>query len=156
MRLLFKQRFFSWFDSYDIYDEQGNTVFTVKGKLAWGHKLEIYNAYGTHIATLNEKVLTFLPKFEIYIGDNYVGQIVKEFSLFKPKFTMELNNWQVVGDFFEWDYQIVNGNFTVATISKEFFRLTDTYIIDVPNSNDALAALLVTLAIDAVKCSQKK
>ena len=37
MRLLFKQRFFSWFDSYDIYDEDGNTVFTVEGKLAWGH-----------------------------------------------------------------------------------------------------------------------
>lgn len=36
MRLLFKQRFFSWFDSYDIYDEDGNTVFTVEGKLAWG------------------------------------------------------------------------------------------------------------------------
>ena len=28
MRLLFKQRFLSWFDSYDIYDEGGNTVFT--------------------------------------------------------------------------------------------------------------------------------
>ena len=37
MRLLFKQRFFSWFDSYDIYDEDGNTVFTVEGKLAWGN-----------------------------------------------------------------------------------------------------------------------
>ena len=23
MRLLFKQRFLSWFDSYDIYDEEG-------------------------------------------------------------------------------------------------------------------------------------
>ena len=32
MRLLFKQRFFSWFDSYDIYDEDGNTVFTVIAK----------------------------------------------------------------------------------------------------------------------------
>ena len=29
MRLLFKQRFFSWFDSYDIYDDNGATVFTV-------------------------------------------------------------------------------------------------------------------------------
>ena len=26
MKLLFKQRLFSWFDSYDIYDEFGNTV----------------------------------------------------------------------------------------------------------------------------------
>ena len=37
MRLLFKQRLFSWFDSYDIYDEDGNTVYTVKGQLSWGH-----------------------------------------------------------------------------------------------------------------------
>ena len=35
MRLLFRQRLFSWFDSYDIYDEVGNTVYTVEGKLAW-------------------------------------------------------------------------------------------------------------------------
>ena len=32
MKLLFKQRFFSWFDSYDIYDEGGRGVFTVEGK----------------------------------------------------------------------------------------------------------------------------
>lgn len=37
MRLLFKQRLFSWFDSYDIFDENNNVVFTVKGQLAWGH-----------------------------------------------------------------------------------------------------------------------
>ena len=30
MKLLFRQRFFSWFDSYDIYDENENTVYTVK------------------------------------------------------------------------------------------------------------------------------
>ena len=27
MKLLFKQRLFSWFDSYDIYDEAGNTAY---------------------------------------------------------------------------------------------------------------------------------
>jgi len=36
MKLLFRQRIFSWFDSYDIYDENGNTVYVVKGQLAWG------------------------------------------------------------------------------------------------------------------------
>ena len=30
MKLLFKQRMFSWFDSYDIYDENENTVYVVK------------------------------------------------------------------------------------------------------------------------------
>ncbi len=46
MKLLFKQRLFSWFDSYDIYDEAGETVFTVKGRLSWGHCLEIYDRFG--------------------------------------------------------------------------------------------------------------
>ena len=45
MKLLFKQRLFSWFDSYDIYDEAGNTVYVVKGQLSWGHKLVIYDAW---------------------------------------------------------------------------------------------------------------
>ena len=65
MKLLFKQRMFSWFDSYDIYDEAGNTVYTVKGELAWGHCLRIYDAYGQSIGVVKERVLSFLPKFEI-------------------------------------------------------------------------------------------
>jgi len=36
MKLLFKQRAFTWFDSYDIYDENENTVYVVKGQLSWG------------------------------------------------------------------------------------------------------------------------
>ena len=35
MKLLFKQRFFSWFDSYDIYNEAGETVYTVEGKVRY-------------------------------------------------------------------------------------------------------------------------
>ena len=47
MKLCFKQRFFSWFDSYDIYDAStGATAFTVEGKLAWGHCLHILDAQG--------------------------------------------------------------------------------------------------------------
>lgn len=41
MKLLFKQRFFSWLDSYDIYDEYENTVYVVKGQLSWGHCLKM-------------------------------------------------------------------------------------------------------------------
>ena len=84
MKLLFKQRFFSWFDSYDIYDEDGNTVFTVQGRLAWGHKLEISDAAGNYLGMVKEEILTFLPRFALYVGDDCIGQIRKEFTLFKP------------------------------------------------------------------------
>ena len=59
MKLLFKQRLFSWFDSYDIYDEAGNTVYVVKGQLSWGHKLVIYDAYGNEVGMVFRKYLLF-------------------------------------------------------------------------------------------------
>ena len=92
MKLLFKQRFFSWFDSYDIYDEAGNTVYTVEGKLAWGHCLHILDADGNHIGTVQQKMLTFLPKFELYEHDQYIGCIQKEFTFFSPRFDIDCND----------------------------------------------------------------
>lgn len=155
MRLLFKQRFFSWFDSYDIYDETGNTVYTVKGQLSWGHCLKIYDKYGSEIGVVQEKIFTLLPKFEMYMGGQYVGCINKEFSLFTPRFNIDCNGWQVEGNFFEWDYQILNGyGQCVADVSKQLFNWTDTYVIDVRNPQDALCALMLVLAIDAEKCSR--
>ena len=99
MKLLFKQRFFSWFDSYDIYDEGGRGVFTVEGKLGWGHVLHVLDAGGRHVGTVREKVLTlFEPKFEIFTGaDEYIGCITKRFTFFKPKFDIDFNGWQVEG-----------------------------------------------------------
>ena len=42
MKLLFKQRFFSWFDSYDIYNEAGETVYTVEGNSGDACKIKSY------------------------------------------------------------------------------------------------------------------
>ena len=55
MKLLFKQRIFSWIDSYDIYDENGNTVYIVKGQISFGHRLKIYDAANNEIGTLKER-----------------------------------------------------------------------------------------------------
>ena len=155
MRLLFKQRFFSWLDSYDIFDESGNTVYTVKGELAWGHRLKIFDANEREIGMVKERIFTFLPKFEMYLGEQYVGCINKEFTFFTPRFNIDYNGWQVEGSFFEWDYEILNASGQqIATVSKELLNWTDTYVIDVCHSSDALTALMLVLAIDAEKCSR--
>ncbi len=155
MRLIFKQRFFSWFDSYDIYDEAGDTVYTVKGQLSWGHCLKIFDKNGEEVATVKEKIFTFLPKFEIYLRNEYIGSIKKEFTFFKSKFTINYNGWNVDGDFFEWDYSVRDSaGKSVASISKEVMRLTDTYVIDVVNPQDVLHVLALVLAIDAEKCGR--
>ena len=155
MRMLFRQRLFSWFDSYDIYSPSGNTLYTVKGQLAWGHCLKIFDAAGLYIGTVKERVLTFLPKFEIYIGGRYAGCIKKELSFFKPVFSVDLGGWQVNGNFTEWDYTVAGTDGSIVeTVSKEIFNLTDTYVIDVVRESDALGVLMLVLAIDAEKCSR--
>ena len=155
MKLLFKQRLFSWLDSYDIYNEAGETEYTVRGQLAWGHCLKIFDRNGREVGTVKERIFTWLPKFEMYLGSQYVGCISKEFSLFKPRYSIDCNGWQVEGSWTEWDYNIVDHTGRpVASISKELWNWTDTYIIDVQNPADALDALMLVLAIDAEKCSR--
>jgi len=155
MKLLFKQRLFSWLDSYDIYDENEETVFYVKGQFSWGHCLQIYDTNNFHIGTIKEEVLTFLPKFNMYVHDEYIGRIYKEFSLFKPIYHIECNDWTIQGDWLEWDYQIIDSQQNlIATISKDILHLTDTYILDIVNPQDALYVLMVVLSIDAEKCSR--
>ena len=156
MKLLFKQRFFSWFDSYDIYDEYGTTVFTVEGQLSWGHCLKIFDATSNEVGMVKEKVLTFLPKFEMYLKGQCIGCITKEFSLFTPRFSIDCNGWDVQGSFLEWDYQILDScHRSIASVTKELFNWTDTYVIDVNDPKDALCALMLVLAIDAEKCSRQ-
>lgn len=155
MKLLFKQRFFSWFDSYDIYNESGRTEFVVKGKLGLKHKLEIYNSNDRYLGMVKEKVLTLLPSFQLYVGNNRIGQISKKFTLLKPVFTLDCNDWIVKGNWLQWDYEVLDsaGN-RIMTASKKVLNWTDTYEIDVASQQDTLLSLMIVLAIDAAKCSK--
>ena len=155
MKLLFKQRFFSWFDSYDIYDEAGNTVFTVEGQLSLSKCLNVYDPQGNLLGYAERQILTFLPKFDIHIDGEYKGTVTKEFSFFKPSFDIDYLGWHVDGDIFEWDYEIVSATGEVmAVVSKELFNFTDTYMLDIKYPQSALHVLMLVLAIDAEKESR--
>ena len=154
MKLLFKQRFFSWLDSYDVYNEDGSVAFRVEGRLAWGHKLEIQDAQGHRLGMVREEIFTWLPRFALYVGDNCIGSIKREFTLFRPRYTMDVHGWQVEGDWLGWDYRVVDdrGNH-VMQLSKELFHWTDTYVLDIAHERDAFLCLMIVLAIDAANCS---
>lgn len=155
MKLLFKQRFFSWFSSYDIYDETGNTVYRVEGQFAWGHKLHIHDANGAHIATLRQQLLTWLNKYDLYLNDAISATVCRRFSFLHPRYEVVPLEWTVEGDFMGWDYRITDAAGQVrGTASKELLRWTDTYQIDVPDPDDALTVLAVVLYIDADKAQQ--
>lgn len=155
MKLVFKQRMFTWFDSYDIYDEDGNTYFSVEGKPAWGHLLHILDQRGEHIGTVKQMLFTMLPRFELYENEEYIGCLSKEWSLFTPKYNIDFNGWYVEGNMVQWDYEVVdqNGNW-VATVNKELWKFMDTYSLEIGNEANALYVLMLVLSIDAEKDSR--
>jgi len=146
---------FSWLDSYDIYNETGLVLYRVKSQLSWGHKMIVYDCYGNEVGMIEQRIFTFLPKFEITVHGRYLGCLSREFSFFRPAYNIDYNGWHAEGSFMEWDYQINDRNgAVVAEISKQLFNWTDTYVIDVADPADALNALMFVLAIDAEKCSR--
>lgn len=155
MKLLIRQRAFSWTDSYDIYDENGNTKYFVKAEfMAFGHQLHIYDANNCEIGMIRQKLLAFFPEFEIELGGRTVGRIQKEFSVFKPRYQIDCNGWRVEGDFMGWDYDVYSGFDRILHISKELLKFRDTYVIDIKNPQDELMGMMLVIAIDAANCTQ--
>ena len=81
------------------------------------------------------------------------SQVIREGQIVSIDVGVDYNGWQVDGNWFEWDYNILDQRGQcIATVNKELFNWTDTYVIDVKDPANALCVLMVVLAIDAEKC----
>ena len=81
MQLLIEQRVFSWSDTYDIYDEQGNQKYFVKNELiSLGHRLHVYDAAHNEIGFIKQKLFCLLPTFEIEWNGQLMGHIEQRCS----------------------------------------------------------------------------
>ena len=156
MQLLIKQRIFAWGDTYDIYDESGEPRYYVKGKVfSIGHQIHVYDKRtNEEVGAIKQKLLTFMPKFEIIIGGQSTGIISREFTFLKPKYHVDFRGWEVEGDFMGWNYVARRGDYEVLRVSKELLAWSDTYAIHYTNPADEIPALLLVLAIDAIKSQQ--
>lgn len=155
MKLLFKQRFLSWFGSYEVFNEAGETVYTVQGQPSWGRCLKIFDGNEAEVATIRQRLFSWLPTFDVYIGEEEVGSVRKEFSFLSHQFSIDFKDWHAEGDYFGWDYSIYDaGGDCKAIITKELWQWTDTYSIEVSDEADALAALALVIAIDVEKEQQ--
>lgn len=154
MRLLIKQRVFSWTDSYDVYDENEIPKYFVKSEFfSLGHQIYVYNKNQNLIGSIHQKLLCFFPTFEIKIDSTTVGQIQKKFSLLNPKYEIDFNGWSVNGDFWGWDYDVSSNGISIMHISKEPFHWGDTYVLNFDNSENEIMGLLLVIAIDAANCT---
>ena len=156
MSLKIRQRILAFTDTYDVCDHTGTPRYFVSTEfLTIGHKIHISDMQGRELARIDERVFRILSTATITIGGIPRGDIIREFTLFRPRYRIEFNDWSVQGDYFGWDYQIMNSaGVTVARIERELMHLSDTYNLYVNDPNDEVAALAVAIAIDMMNCKQ--
>ncbi len=157
MKLFIKQKVFSWKDKFTVKDETGADRYFVEGEIfSFGKKLHVYDAHQTERIFLQQKVWSFLPRFFVFVDELQVAEIVKEFTFMKPKYSVLGLNWEVNGNFWAHDYEILNQGHVVVTIKKEWLTWGDTYVLDIGDARDEINALAVVLAIDAVMSQQSQ
>ena len=117
-----------------------------------GHRLHVFDRNGKELGIIREKVLTFLPVFEIEINGVIKGQIKQQFTLLRAKYDVDYNGWYVEGDFLGWNYEVYSGSEMVVNITKELLHWGDTYVLSFENPENELEGLFLVLAIDAANC----
>lgn len=155
MRLMIKQKAFSWRDRFTIKDENGNDRYYAEGEIfSWVKKLHVYDMSGREVAYIEQKFWSWMPKYFIYRNGSFAALIRKEFTFLHPKYTMEGPGWSVSGSFWEHDYEIRAEGKQIAAVHKEWFTWGDSYVLDVLNGWDEVLALAVILTIDCVAAAQ--
>lgn len=151
MKFYMKQKIMSFVDRFTIYDEQENEAYWVEGDFfTIGKKLDLFDKDNNHKAHIHQKVLSFLPRYFVEINGEDVAEVVKHVTLLKQKFTVTGYDWKVDGDFTAHEYQVYRGDYTIATISKEWFTCGDAYSVDIVDGVDPVSVLSVVLIIDAI------
>lgn len=155
MKLYLKQHIFTWGDRFTIYDEAGNDRYYVEGEVfTFFKKLHIYDLNGSEVAYIKEQFALLEPRYTIYRGDREVAEVVKEFTFFVPKYSVEGLGWDIDGDFFAHNYRLTTLGSPVASVSKQWFTLGDAYEINIASDADEVNALAVVLVIDACLARQ--
>lgn len=149
MKLYIKQKVFSFKDKFTVKDEYGQDKYMVEGEIfSLGKKLHIYDMAGNEVAFIQQKVLSFLPRYFVFVGDKQIAEIVRKFTLITPKYEVLGLNWQVAGDFMAHDYEVTDNGRPVVLIHKEWMTWGDCYELDIAPYADEIAALATVLAID--------
>lgn len=156
MRLYIKQKVFSWNDKFTVKDEYGNDRYLVEGELfSLGRKLHVRDMAGNEVAFIQQKLLSWLACYHVYIQGRHAADVKQKFSFMRPKFDIEGLGWEVEGSFWEHDYEVTSpAEGPIVRISKEWMSWGDTYELDIVHPEDELLALAIVLTIDCVKDSQ--
>jgi uncharacterized protein YxjI len=148
-------------DDFTIKNESGQKVYKVDGKvLRIRDTLHFKDMDGRVLCQIKERLIAIRDTMTIEDGDSEDLATVRKalISPFVDRFSVNVKNGpdlDITGNILDYEYQIKEGRNKVAEISKKWFRLTDTYGVEIaPDQNDVLI-LAITVAIDVLVHEKK-
>ncbi|QUH26365.1 LURP-one-related/scramblase family protein [Serpentinicella alkaliphila] len=153
MKYKIRQRILSFGDNFTIKNEFEEDKYIVRGKVfAIGDKLRIYDLVGNELVYIEQKVLRFIPEYNLYSGGRHLATVKKEFTLLKPRFniTSSIGNYTINGGFFGYDFEIIKDGRAVASVNKKWISFADTYIAEIMEGEDQPFMLALVIVIDQV------
>jgi uncharacterized protein YxjI len=158
---LIRERFFRLGEDSEITDEQGRPVFQVDGKVLTLHdRLIVRDPEGREVAQVHRKLAALRPTYKVTIGGEEAAEVRKRlFTPFGDRFTIDVpgpDDLEMAGDLFDHEFTIRRGDQTVATVSKRWFSMRDTYAVEVAPGQDDLLVLASVLALDLAEDQERK
>jgi uncharacterized protein YxjI len=155
-----KEKWLALGNDFAITDAGGRAVYYVDGRaFSLGDKLSFQDASRREVAFIRQRLLSWGPTYEISRGDQVVATVKKKlFTLLRHRFFVDVpgpNDLEAKGDFFDHEYEFVQQDRVVATVSKRWIALTDSYGIDVSAGIDDVLILACAVVIDLC-CHEKR
>jgi uncharacterized protein YxjI len=158
---LIRERFFRLGEDSEITDDQGRQVLSVDGKvLSLRDRLVLRDPAGREVAQVQRKLVSLRPTYEITIGGREVAEVRKHFfTPFGDRFTIDIpgpGDLEMKGNLFDHEFTVRRGGETVATVSKRWFSVRDTYAVDIAPGEDNLLILASVLALDLAEDRERR
>jgi uncharacterized protein YxjI len=148
-----REKMFSIGDDYWIETDGGERVFKVNGKALRIRKtLVLETPGGDEVFTIQEKKLSIRDKMEIERDGHTVATIKKALiSPLRERFSIEVADgpdMEAKGNIVDHEYKIERDGDKIAEVSKRWFRVRDTYGIEIDPEEDDPLILAITVCID--------
>jgi uncharacterized protein YxjI len=156
-----REKLFRLGEDSDIFDESGRLVLHVDGKVMSLHdRLVLRDPQGREVAQVSRKLVSLRPTYQISIGGEPAAQVRKRFfTPFVDRFTIDIpgpDDLEMSGDLFDHEFTIRRGGQVVATVSKKWLSMRDTYAVQVAAGENDLLVLTSVLALDLAEDAERR
>ena len=150
-----RQKLVSIGDDYWIENDRRERVYKVDGKaLRLRQTLIFEDAQGRELVKVQERMLRVKDTMEIEDPNGNRVAVVKKtlISPLRDRWSVKVANGpdlEVKGNVVDHEYTIGEGRTQAAEVSKKWFRIADTYGVEVAPGQDPVLLLAVTAVLDS-------